>query len=390
MRICFLDGNFPEKDGSGGGGAGWYIKTIGKQHIRDGHTVLILKSVPNGSKKSYVDRNGIEVVHFTLSSRFLTYLSKVLILNSLVRPLAFIANSWTAYKVLLSQNKKKKIDIVESVDGGNIWLSIINKFTFIEHLHCSRYTIKDQCSLPTSISEAYERKLQLMTIKSANAVTSPSKAMLKIVEKEMNCELENKTFIPLCVENFKSKEKKNDKRIKLIFASRNDALKGGDLLLKAIKEVNVKHIDKTKYFFVGFEPVSTSVYPSNIIFKNFIRRKNLLKLYEDCDIALLPSFFDNSPMFLYESMAAGMPVIATNIGGIPELVNHGNSGFLFEKHNYKQLSKFIIELVENHDKRIWMGKNAQNFIREYASIQKIAEKKINLYEKAIERSNRKL
>ena len=52
MRICFLDGNFPEKDGSGGGGAGWYIKTIGKQHIRDGHTVLILKSVPNGSKKA--------------------------------------------------------------------------------------------------------------------------------------------------------------------------------------------------------------------------------------------------------------------------------------------------------------------------------------------------
>ena len=77
----------------------------------------------------------------------------------------------------------------------------------------------------------------------ADAILSPSKAMISIVEKEKNGKFKNKYVIPLAVEKkITSFHEKNTKFVKFIFASRNDYLKGGDTLLKAIDLVNKKII----------------------------------------------------------------------------------------------------------------------------------------------------
>ena len=82
-------------------------------------------------------------------------------------------------------------------------------------------------------------------------------------------------------------------------------------------------------------------------------------------------------------MAAGLPVIATNVGGIPELIHHGKNGYLIEKGDDVALSNRIIEMVLNPNKRDHMGKNARKFIMDYANVEKIANKKIKLYQKKI-------
>ena len=383
MRICFLDGHYPQKNGTGGGGAGWYIKTIGEQHIKNGHTVLVLKATPNVYKSDYIDQNGIKVVHYHTSSRLLTYLSKIKYLNLFTRPLTFLLNSWTAYKFLLYHDKKNKIDIIETVDGGNFWLRFQKYFAYVEHLHCSPYTIKKQCELPIHLGEKIERKLQLICIKNADAVISPSNAMLKIVEKEHRKQFQNKKSIPLCIKDFPKRKKIKSAKIKFIFGSRNDLLKGGDTLLKAIDLVNDSYYGETKFYFIGYEPDKVYSFHSNIIFRKFMPRNELLEFYNQCHVALLPTHFDNSPLFVYEAMAAALPVIATNIGGIPELIKHGETGYLFNKMDYLELSNYIIDLIQDDKKRKTMGNNAQNFIRKYASVEKIAEQKLNLYKNII-------
>jgi glycosyltransferase involved in cell wall biosynthesis len=278
---------------------------------------------------------------------------------------------------------KKKIDIIETVDGGNIWLSISKLIPFIEHVHCSQFTIKNQCELPIDLGTRIERKLQLISLRRAFAVISPSNAMLQIVENENRKKLKYKKQIPLCLNRGTAIQNNKNKTTRFIFASRNDALKGGNTLLKAIESANKEIEKKATFYFIGYEPCPNKEYPSNIIFKPFMPRNELLGFYPQCDVALLPSLFDNSPLFIYESMAAGLPVIATNVGGIPELIYHGKNGFLIEKGDIGSLSHWIIELVENPKIRKKMGNNARKFIMDYANVEKIANQKIKLYQSLI-------
>ena len=384
LHICLFENNYPNKSGAGGGGAGWYLKTISEQHIKQGHKVTLVKRVLNKHRQNYTDDVGVRVVHFHYSSKFLTYLSKIFFLNIFTRSIAYVYHGWIGHKEIIKLNKIHKFDVLEFTEGGNFWIGFFKKFKYISHLHCSHYTIYRQCDLRLPVGHYLERLISFIAMNRADAILSPSKAMISIVEKEKNGKFKNKYVIPLAVEkNITSFHEKNTKFVKFIFASRNDYLKGGDTLLKAIDLVNKNYSGKTKFYFIGYEPNKDYSYQSNIVFKKFMPRNELLEFYNHCHVALLPTHFDNSPLFVYEAMAAALPVIATNIGGIPELIKHGKTGYLFNKMDHLQLSNYIIDLIEDVKKREMMGNNAQNFIRNYASVEKIAEQKLNLYRKII-------
>jgi len=75
---------------------------------------------------------------------------------------------------------------------------------------------------------------------------------------------------------------------------------------------------------------------------------------------VIPSeWYDNSPLVIYESFSMGKPVIGTRIGGIPELIEHGVNGYLFEMKAVDELVQRIGELWGDHDKIIRFGKNAR-------------------------------
>ena len=384
LHICLFENNYPNKSGADGGGAGWYLKTISKEHIKRGHKVTVVKRITNHYLRNYTDGVGVRVIHFHYSSKFLTYFSKFVLLKIFTRSIDYLYHGWISYKEIIKLNEKYKFDVLEFSEGGNFWIGFSKKFKYISHLHCSHYTIYKQCGLNVPVGHYIERLVSFIAMNRANAILSPSKAMISILEKEKNGKFKNKYVIPLAVEkNITSFHEKNTKCVKFIFASRNDSLKGGDTLLRAIDLVNNNYFGKTKFYFIGYEPNEDYSYHSNIVFKKFMPRNELLEFYNHCHVALLPTYFDNSPLFVYEAMAAALPVIATNIGGIPELIKHGKTGYLFNKMDHLQLSIYIIDLIEDVKKREMMGNNAQNFIRNYASVEKVAEQKLNLYRNII-------
>jgi len=384
LHICLFENNYPNKNGSGGGGAGCYLKTISKEHIKQGHKVTLVKRTLNHYKSNYIDDIAVRVIHIHFSSKFLTYLSKVPIVNILTRSLSYIYQGWGGYKEILKLNKKYHFDILEFTEGGNFWIGFFKKFKYISHLHCSHYTIYKQCGLKPPLGYYIERLVSFIAMNRAHAILSPSKAMISIVENEKNGRFKNKYVIPLAVQkNIYLIKKKKNQSVKFIFASRNDPFKGGDTLLKAITIVNTKLYEKVNFKFFGYELTNNTTIPSNIILNDFLPHDDLLKEYNLCDVAILPSFFDNSPLFIYEAMTAGLPVIASKVGGIPELIKHGHNGYLFEKNNHQMLATQIIELINNTKKRGIMGKNAKKFIFDYANVEKIAKKKLSLYKHII-------
>jgi len=86
-------------------------------------------------------------------------------------------------------------------------------------------------------------------------------------------------------------------------------------------------------------------------------------VYRETDVLVLPSIWpENQPVTITEAMASGMPVIASRAGGIPELVDDGKTGFLFDIGNARALARLMLEFLSSRDKMRFLGENARDKI----------------------------
>jgi len=77
---------------------------------------------------------------------------------------------------------------------------------------------------------------------------------------------------------------------------------------------------------------------------------------------VLPSIHEGLGLVILEAMSVGLPVVATNVGGIPEVVKDGYNGLLFEPRNWKDLAEKITFLLNDDEMRERMGKNAKKSV----------------------------
>lgn len=86
--------------------------------------------------------------------------------------------------------------------------------------------------------------------------------------------------------------------------------------------------------------------------------------YAETDVLVLPSIWnENQPVSITEAMAVGIPVIASNMGGIPELVEHGKTGLIFEAGNAQDLAEKMDFLIDHPEVREIFGKTAKERMR---------------------------
>ena len=97
----------------------------------------------------------------------------------------------------------------------------------------------------------------------------------------------------------------------------------------------------------------------------------------EIDVYALISGIDMSPLTLQEAQLMEKPVIATNVGGIPELMEDGETGFLIEKGNSKEYFEKLSLLLNNPEKSKEMGKRGCNFVKDNFNLDKICNDFLN-------------
>jgi len=90
----------------------------------------------------------------------------------------------------------------------------------------------------------------------------------------------------------------------------------------------------------------------------------LLDLFQQADIFALPSHGDCFPQAVAEAMASGLPVVATNVGAIPELVRDGVTGHLVRRDDPRQLTEALLHLIQSPSLRAAMGRAGQRLAEE--------------------------
>jgi len=92
-----------------------------------------------------------------------------------------------------------------------------------------------------------------------------------------------------------------------------------------------------------------------------------LALLADADVVVLPFCQEEGqPLSIIEAMRAGLPIISTPVGGVPDLIIHGQNGFLIPKHNSQAIAESLLLLARNPDLRMSMGyASRQRFLDNY-------------------------
>ncbi len=119
----------------------------------------------------------------------------------------------------------------------------------------------------------------------------------------------------------------------------------------------------------------------SVSFPGWVRGADKDKCLKESGIFLFPSYYEGMPMAVLEAMAYGMAIVTTRVGGIPHLLEDGGSGYLCEPGDIEGLSKRLLELSKDGDKRRKMGERArQKAIEEY-SMESHIKKLMDLYDR---------
>jgi glycosyltransferase involved in cell wall biosynthesis len=106
---------------------------------------------------------------------------------------------------------------------------------------------------------------------------------------------------------------------------------------------------------------------------------NLEEIFANIDIFVLPSVKEGVPAAILEVMVAKKPVIATNVGGIPEVVIDGETGFLVEPKNPKVIAEKIIFLLKNPEKAKEMGEKGYQRVKTCFTLEKMVREHEKIY-----------
>lgn len=189
--------------------------------------------------------------------------------------------------------------------------------------------------------------------------------------------------------------------LKVISAVRLDHQKGMDILLKAWAEVLEKE-KKIRLFILGQGPLEKELKQLAFTLKinQFVDFVGLVhdpeNYLKNSDIFILPSRAEGMSNALLEAMGVGLACIATNINGNRELISDnknlviskgefqiGERGILVNSDDQVGLAKAILYFIRDLEKRKELGKNARNFIQENYTIDKIADRYIDLYQRIL-------
>jgi glycosyltransferase involved in cell wall biosynthesis len=125
----------------------------------------------------------------------------------------------------------------------------------------------------------------------------------------------------------------------------------------------------------------------NVEFLGTLSGDEKWRQFSSADIFVLPSHSEDMPVSILEAMGVGLPVIATEVGSIPEAIDHGINGFLVKPHDAAGLADAIQLLAEDHRLRASMGAAASNKSKELFSFERYLDRLEHLYLAILEKDH---
>lgn len=164
----------------------------------------------------------------------------------------------------------------------------------------------------------------------------------------------------------------NPTKVRFVFCGRVGQRKGAFDLIQAFAKLPDSQKKSTQMILAGdgeiekaqqlAESLNVAQY---ITFLGWINSQQRDELLSKADVFVLPSYNEGLPMAILEAMGWGLPIIATPVGGIPELVITQQNGLLFTPGNIEELSQAMQLLIEDENLRLALGRVARSNVEKF-------------------------
>jgi len=183
--------------------------------------------------------------------------------------------------------------------------------------------------------------------------------------------------------------------INILFVGSVGERKGLKILGDAIHLLKGQGVDNFTVDIIGDEEkvgelIEINQYYNNLDINKFFKfhgtkyGKDKIDYFKNANIFVLPSWHESFGIVNLEAMAAGLPVISTYVGAVPEYIVEGENGFLFKPGDSHKLAYYLKILINNSDKRYEMGMRNIKKVKEQFDWEIISHKISNLYKSLIE------
>ncbi len=404
MKVCILTSSFPRDQEDP---AGTFIYQLSSSLAKKGLKIEVL--CPHDHGYPYAEhRNDISITRFPYfyprKYQRLCYGSGILpnLKNSMLAriQLPFFVMAEILFCVNLAN--KLNIDIIHAQ-----W-SLPQGLTGI----ICKYIFKIPCITTLHGSDIYGLKypglkwLNAKVIRHSDVCTANSSATARMAERISG--RRNIVVVPMGVNPyFLGQARTRDvKRLepaagekRILYVGRLIELKGVNYLIQALPGV-LEKFPETKLILVGSGPMKNDLVAlsnrlnldSKVVYIDKVPQEKLSEIYSSASLFVLPSIVNNQGeteglgVVLLEAMACGLPVIGSNVGGIPDIIKDGETGLLARQKEPESLTEKITMLFSDKNLRRRLVENGYRIVKENFLWDTIAEKFIGLYRDTLRNS----
>ncbi len=392
MKILVLSSSFPRYRGDFAGNFVYELTT----RLIDGDFEAIILAPHDSGVRFKENMGGLMIYRFPYFYPYslqklaygsgISYNLKKSFWAKIQVPLFFLSELFAVIKLA----NKEKIEILNShwlmPQGlvGAIYKKVF-KAVHVVTVHSSEITLLKKIPAGRIIAE--------FIVNNTDAILSVSShranELLDFISPEVRIALKNKIrIIPMGVTLDEIRMGKNKEELKIeygilskfivLFVGRLVEVKGCEYLIRSFRRVLDK-FDNIQLIIVGTGSLETRLknmvqeldLGTYIRFEGFVEHNKIGDYYSLSDIIIFPSIVDSSgfeeglPVVLLEALTAGKPVVATRTKGGMEVIEDNYNGILIEPQNHEQITDAIIMILNNHQLREKLSKNAMESSKKY-------------------------
>jgi len=364
------------------GGIVTHVNELSKNLVKLGANVCVYTTDPNGLLPKEDLKNGVKILRFRSYS---------------INDFYFLAP-----RLYMELRKMKDVDVVHvhNYQDYCVLAATLAKrkfkrpLVFTPHYHPSGGN-----ELRTIVKKFYDYMLAKYFFKESDKIIAVSKYEKKILQEKFNISCQKIVYIPNGVTALKNSACKSlsyiegnlkDRTRTILYVGRLEKYKGVHFLIRAFSKV-ASTVKDCKLLVVGEGSYKSALISlsnrlkirNKVFFLNHVNELELTRLYLSSDIFIMLSQYEAFCIALAEAMGYGLPVIATKVGGITELVGN-DRGFLIEyPPDIDALAKIIIRLLKSPKLSQETGYKAKNYILSNFSWESIAKKHLDIYQQLI-------
>jgi len=393
MKIGVITSVYPEFIGDP---HGIFVHRLMREISRQGHEVYIIAPFSGGKTNYILDGVKVEKFNYFYPRRFQKLSGRAGMIDN-VKEGIFVKFQFLIFifcNVYYSCTKLKDMDIIHVQwpipNGlGALFLKIFYNIDYINTIYGEEiYLSKRYHTVPI---------IKLLVNKSSKTITISTGSLKTCLESGLK--KDKFEIIPFGVDTrfFQPENLLKDKEIfQILSIGYLIERKGFEYLITAVEEVLKVH-NNVKLKIVGSGPLEVRIkklikelgLEETIEIIGNVSDEKLLEIYNLSDLFVLPSIVDSQGnteglgVVLLEAMACKLPVIASNIGGIPDIIHDGETGLLVPEKDSMEISLSIIKLIENEDLRELIALKGYNMVKEHFIWEKIAKEYISIYQEII-------